>query len=571
MAKALQKPKSQDTSDFAKLLDEYTELKAGSIVKGTIVGFTSDDVIVEVGLKSEAHVPLREFGHDARNELKEGDIIDVYVERLDSRSGQTMLSREKARREEAWERLEKQSKAGEQVIGTIYNKVKGGFTVDLSGAVAFLPSSQLDVRPIRDIGALFGKPQPFAILKMDRKRGNIVVSRRAVLEGGSEESRDTNTSQFAEGQRVKGTVKNITDYGAFVDLGGIDGLLHVTDISWKRVGHPSEVLKVGQQIDVCITRVDSNNGRISLGMKQLESNPWEGLDSNITVNSKHKGKITSLTDYGAFVELPGGIEGLVHVSEMSWTKKNAHPSKLVNVGDEVDVMVIGIDADKRRLSLGIKQCQENPWANFAKSHKESDVLEGTINNITEFGLFVGITDQIDGMVHLSDLSWSESGEAAIKNYKKGDKVQVKILEINANNERVALGIKQLTDAPEGYDPTPAKKNQVVTVTVTKVDDKGLEVTLSSGQAGFIKKADLSRDRGDQRTDRFAVGERLDAKILAAPAKKGGAVNLSIKALEIEEERKAMAEFGSSDSGASLGDILGAALKKKEEKGKKSEE
>lgn len=561
------KTSKASAEDFAALLAEYPDLEEGSVVKGSIIKVTSDEAIVEVGSKSEGRISLREFSKAEREGgLKEGDIVDVYVERIDSRDGMTMLSREKARREEAWVRLEKEFKANNQVEGTIFGKVKGGFTVDLDGAVAFLPSSQLDVRPVRDTNVLFGEPQPYLILKMDRRRGNIVVSRRAILEEGQDANRAEIIDNLAEGQVLNGIVKNITDYGAFIDLGGIDGLVHVTDISWKRVNHPSEVLKVGQKIDVKIIKFDAESKRVSLGIKQLEENPWSEVISKFSVNSKHKGKVTSLTDYGAFVELEGGVEGLVHVSELSWTKKNVHPSKVLNAGDEVEVMILEIDTDKRRMSLGIKQCQDNPWNGFEKDHKVGDTLKGKINNITEFGLFVGMTAELDGMVHINDLSWEKPGDEVIKDYKKGDEVEVKILDIDAKAERVALGIKQLTAAPEGYDDTPIKKGDVITVTVAKTDDKGVEVRLSNGQVGFIKRSDLARDKGDQRPDRFAVDERVDAKVLSAP--KGKPVSLSIKAMEIEEERKAMAEYGSSDSGASLGDILGAALQEKQGKKEK---
>lgn len=555
---------NSDSKEFAALLNESMNTQAfeGNVVKGRIIEVQEDAVIIDVGLKSEGRVNLREFSTPGQDpEVRVGDIVEVYVDRMENREGETVLSREKARREEVWIDLEKASNKGERVTGVIFGRVKGGFTVDLGGAVAFLPGSQVDIRPVRDVTPLMGTPQPFQILKMDRQRGNIVVSRRAVLEESRDVARSDLLETIKEGSVVQGLVKNITDYGAFIDLGGVDGLLHVTDISWKRVNHPSEVLSVGQTVDVQVIRYNPDNGRISLGMKQLESDPWEGVSGRYASGSRHKGRITNITDYGAFVELENGIEGLVHVSEMSWTKKNVHPGKIVSTSQEIEVQVLEVDMEKRRISLGIKQCQENPWAGFGSRHKVDDVLEGEIRNITEFGLFVGIDDDIDGMVHLSDISWEDQSEDVLKNFKKGDTVKVKILDIDPDKERVALGMKQLTAEPEGAARGPAK-GAVVTGTVTEVTATGIEVSLADGQTGTIKKPDLSRERSEQRPDRFAVGEKVDAKVLSFDKKKNHAL-LSIKARELDEDKQALEQFGSTESGASLGDILGAALGKAE--------
>ena len=558
-----------ETFSFESLLnDSFKNVKSfiGSVVEGTVVGIDDEFVTVDVGLKSEGRIPLREFGvAGTKSEIKMGDKVEVFVERIENKEGEAGLSREKARREESWIVLEKQHKAAERVMGTIFGRVKGGFTVDLNGAVAFLPGSQVDIRPVRDITPLFGTPQPFLILKMDRQRGNIVVSRRAVLEESRAEARTELVSNLKEGQELQGVVKNITDYGAFIDLGGVDGLLHVTDISWKRINHPSEVLSVGQSIQVKIIRFNEESQRISLGMKQLESDPWANVEGKFKVGQRYKGRITNIADYGAFVELGDGIEGLVHVSEMSWTKKNVHPGKIVATSQEVDVQVLDIDLTKRRISLGLKQCTDNPWTKFAAERKAGDVLTGEIRNITEFGLFVAVGDQIDGMVHLSDLAWDQPGEEAIKAYKKGDNVEVKILEVDAEKERVSLGIKQLTGAdPMEEAMTGVSKGSTVTCTVTAITDKGIEVAVGDKLTGFIKKGDLSRERSEQRPDRFAVGEKVDAKVIKVE-RGSRKLDLSIKQREIDEDKAAMAEYGSSDSGASLGDILGAALKQKAKK------
>ncbi len=562
------------TENFADLFEESLAVQAGfqgSVVSGTVIHVDDDAVTIDVGLKSEGRVPLKEFGAgDEAGSLSNGDKIDVFVERYEDKDGLVRLSREKARREEAWTALEKMFKAEERVNGTIFGRVKGGFIVDLDGAVAFLPGSQVDIRPVRDIGPLMGNPQPFQILKMDRARNNIVVSRRAILEETRAEARSELIGQLSEGDVVDGVVKNITDYGAFVDLGGVDGLLHVTDIAWKRINHPSESLQVGETIKVKIIRFNSENQRISLGMKQLQDDPWKGVDARFPIKSRVKGRVTNITDYGAFVELESGVEGLVHVSEMSWTKKNVHPGKIVSTSQEVEVMVLDVDADKRRISLGLKQCGDNPWDSFLGTHTAGSEIEGEIKNITEFGLFVGLTEEIDGMVHLSDLSWDKSGEEAIKDYKKGDMIKAKVLDVDVVKERISLGVKQLTKDPfEGAASSGMKKGTVVTCTVTAITDGGIEVSVGEGLHGFIRKTELSRDRSEQRPDRYAAGEKVDAKITNVD-EKSRKLTLSIKALEAQEEKKAMAEYGSNSAGASLGDILGAALEEKKAAGSTDE-
>ena len=560
--------------NFAELLEESLEKQQsfeGTVAKGRIISIENDMVLVDVGLKSEGHVPLKEFispGEDS--DIKPGDEVDVFVERLENNNGEAMLSREKARREESWVLLEKSFSDEERVTGIIFGRVKGGFTVDLNGAVAFLPGSQVDIRPVRDISPLMGTPQPFQILKMDRKRGNIVVSRRAVLEESRAEERSKLISQLTEGQVLEGVVKNITDYGAFVDLGGVDGLLHVTDIAWRRVNHPSEVLQIGQSMKVQVIRFNAETQRISLGLKQLETDPWEGVEAKYPSGTKFTGRVTNITDYGAFVELEPGVEGLVHVSEMSWTKKNVHPGKIVSTSQEVEVMVLDADPDKRRISLGLKQCQENPWEGFQTKFTVGSEVEGEIKNITEFGLFIGLDGEIDGMAHLSDLSWNKSGEEALADFKKGDTVKAKVLDVDVEKERISLGIKQLTEDTVGAELEQLKKGAVVTCTISKIVDSGIEV-MANETPSFIRKGDLSRDRSEQRPDRFATGEKIDAKITQID-KSSRKLTLSIKALEVEEEKKAMKTYGSSDAGASLGDILGAAIQKKaDESGDKAAE
>jgi small subunit ribosomal protein S1 len=560
--------------DFASLLDESFKKSAsieGSVLKGHVVRIDDDFVLVDVGLKSEGRIPLKEFARGGRDiELSPGDRIDVFVERYEDRDGLIMLSRDKARREEAWNVLEEQYTKNTRVEGIIFGRVKGGFTVDLNGAVAFLPGSQVDIRPVRDITPLMGSPQAFQILKMDRARGNIVVSRRAVMEETRAHERSKLMEDLKEGQVLDGVVKNITDYGAFVDLGGVDGLLHVTDISWKRVNHPSEALSVGQQLKVQVIRFNPETQRISLGMKQLEADPWEGVAAKYPVGAKFTGRVTNITDYGAFVELEAGVEGLVHVSEMSWTKKNIHPGKIVSTSQEVEVMVLDVDQEKRRISLGLKQCLNNPWIAFKDKYPVGTQVEGEVKNITEFGLFVGLDGEIDGMVHLSDLSYAAEGEAALKEFTKGQMVKAKVLDVDVEKERISLGIKQLGEDPYAAAAGDLKKGQVVTCVVKSVTDNGIEVTVNDNLQGFIKRNELAKDRSEQRPDRFAVGEKVDARIIQIDPK-SHKLTLSIKAREVEEEKAAMAEFGSADSGASLGDILGAALKRKQENAKKDDE
>ncbi len=564
MAEAAVEPQTPAKESFAALLEESLGTipsLEGTVLKGTIVSMDSDSVMVDVGLKSEGRVALKEFSEAGKiPEMKVGDDVEVYLERMENKNGEAMISREKAKREEAWTQLEKAFNDNERVNGVIFGRVKGGFTVDLSGAVAFLPGSQVDIRPVRDVSPLMGTPQPFQILKMDRARGNIVVSRRAVLEETRAEQRSELVANLKEGQVLQGVVKNITDYGAFVDLGGVDGLLHVTDISWKRINHPTEALSIGQQVDVQVIRFNAETQRISLGMKQLEADPWEGVSAKYPMGAKFVGRVTNITDYGAFVELEPGIEGLVHVSEMSWTKKNIHPGKIVSTSQEVEVMVLDVDEQKRRISLGLKQCGSNPWDAFVENYPSGSEIEGEIKNITEFGLFVGLPGEIDGMVHLSDLDWNLSGEEAVKDYEKGAMVKVKVLDVDVDKERISLGIKQLSDDPFAGSTQNIKKGDVVTVTVHQITDGGIEVQLADGALGFIRKAELSRDRSEQRPDRFAVGEKVDAKITTIDGKTRK-ISLSIKQREAEEEKQAMADYGSTESGASLGDILGAALSK----------
>jgi len=549
---------------FAALLSESlgtTEQLEGTVVKGRVVSIDGDMVLIDVGLKAEGRVPLKEFGVPGQPaEMKAGDTVEVYLERMEDKNGEAVLSREKAKREEAWTLLEKAFQDQTRVTGVIFGRVKGGFTVDLSGAVAFLPGSQVDIRPVRDISPLLGTPQPFQILKMDRSRGNIVVSRRAVLEESRAEARSELVASLKEGQVLQGVVKNITDYGAFVDLGGVDGLLHVTDIAWRRISHPSEALQIGQTVTVQVIRFNPETQRISLGMKQLEADPWVGVEGKYPVNTRFKGRVTNITDYGAFVELEPGIEGLVHVSEMSWTKKNIHPGKIVSTSQEVEVMVLDVDPHKRRISLGLKQCLSNPWESFLESYGAGTELSGEIRNITEFGLFVGLPGEIDGMVHLSDLDWKRPGEEAIQEFKRGDQVKVKVLDVDVDKERISLGIKQLTSDPFEATTATLRRGDVVTCTVITVNENGIEVSVGENYEGFIRKSELSRDRSEQRPERFSVGEKVDAKVTQID-RSNRKITLSVKAREMEEEKQAMAEYGSSDSGASLGDILGAALKR----------
>src|SRR5512142_65202 len=558
--------------DFAALLNQSlggeNEAFEGKVVKGTVTGIENDMAVIDVGLKSEGRVPLREFAAPGQKaDLKIGDEVEVYVDRVENSAGEAMLSRDRARREAAWDKLEGEFSAGNRVEGVIFGRVKGGFTVDLGGAVAFLPGSQVDIRPVRDVQPLMDLPQPFQILKMDRRRGNIVVSRRAILEETRAEQRSGLIQTLTEGQVLDGVVKNITDYGAFVDLGGIDGLLHVTDISYKRVNHPSEVLNIGDTVKVQIIRINRDTQRISLGMKQLESDPWEGAGAKYPVGGVFRSRVTNITEYGAFVELEPGIEGLVHVSEMSWTKKNVHPGKIVSTSQEVDVKVLEVDEEKRRISLGLKQAQENPWAAFAEKHPVGSTVEGEVKNATEFGIFVGLEGDVDGMVHMSDIAWGVSVEEALQLHRKGEQVKAQVLDVDVEKERISLGMKQLEGGGAGAGTGGAasaaggvKKGDIVTVTVRAIQDPGLDVQVGDdGAIGFIKRGDLGRDRDEQRPERFQVGQKFDAMVTGFDRSKKP--NFSVKAMQIAEEKQQVAQYGSSDSGASLGDILGAALNK----------
>ena len=548
--------------EFEALLNESFEMDTpaeGSVVKGKVIAIEAGQAIIDVGYKMEGRVDLKEFADPGQPpEIAVGDTVEVFLDRVENTRGEASISRDKARREEAWDRLEKAYADEDRVDGAIFGRVKGGFTVDLGGAVAFLPGSQVDVRPVRDAGPLMGLKQPFQILKMDRRRGNIVVSRRAILEESRAEQRAEVIGNLTEGQAVDGVVKNITEYGAFVDLGGVDGLLHVTDMAWRRVNHPSEILAIGETVKVQVIKINKETHRISLGMKQLQDDPWDAVQAKFPLDSVHTGRVTNITDYGAFVELEPGVEGLVHVSEMSWTKKNVHPGKIVSNSQEVEVMVLEIDPTKRRVSLGLKQTMRNPWEVFAEDNPVGKEVEGEVKNITEFGLFIGLENDIDGMVHLSDLSWDERGEDAIQNYRKGDMVNAVVTEVDTDKERISLSVKALggdpfTDATDGV-----KRGSIITVAVTAIEDGGIEVE-HEGMKSFIRRSDLSRDRAEQRPERFQVGDKLDVRVTNIDAKTRR-LGLSIKAREIAEEKEAVQQYGSSDSGASLGDILGAALK-----------
>jgi small subunit ribosomal protein S1 len=553
--------------EFEALLNESFEIdtpEEGSVVKGKVIAIEAGQAIIDVGYKMEGRVELKEFANPGEApEIEVGDEVEVFLRQVENAKGEAVISHEMARREAAWDRLEAAYAEEEKVDGAIFGRVKGGFTVDLGGAVAFLPGSQVDVRPVRDAGPLMGLKQPFQILKMDRRRGNIVVSRRAILEESRAEQRAEVIGGLTEGQAVDGVVKNITEYGAFVDLGGVDGLLHVTDMAWRRVNHPSEIVTIGETIKVQVIKVNKETHRISLGLKQLQDDPWNAVEGKYPLDSDHKGRVTNITDYGAFVELEPGVEGLVHVSEMSWTKKNVHPGKIVSTSQEVDVKVLEIDPIKRRVSLGLKQTMRNPWEVFAETHPEGTPVEGEVKNITEFGLFVGLEGDIDGMVHLSDISWNERGEEAIQNFRKGDSVNAVVTEVDVEKERISLSIKGLDDSfTEATDGV--KRGSIITVEVTSIEDGGVEVEYE-GAKSFIRRSDLSRDRAEQRPERFGVGDKVDVRVTNVDAKTRR-LGLSIKAREIAEEKEAVQQYGSSDSGASLGDILGAALKSDDDGG-----
>ena len=555
--------KEEHIESFAELLEQSFakgKLSQGNVITGRVVRLENEFAIVDVGLKSEGRISRREFTMDGSADPRIGDEIDVYVERMEDKNGEIVLSRERALREALWIELEKSHQKNEQVVGQITQRVKGGFTVSVKGIVAFLPGSQLDIRPIRDIDHLMYIDQPFIIVKMDRPRGNIVVSRRAILEQSAGHGQRAELLEtLEEGHKVTGIVKNITDYGAFIDLGGIDGLLHVTDLSWRRVDHPSDILTIGSKIEAVVTRYNKETGRVSLGLKQLQNDPWHGVADSFKVGEKVKGKVTNIADFGAFVEIASGLEGLIYYTELTWTKKNVHPSKILNVGDEVETLVLDIDTEKRRISLGLKQCSDNPWEMFAKNHPIGTEIEGAVRSITEFGLFVGVGDTIDGMVHKDDISWEKSGDDAIAEFKKGDSVKAVIREVDVERGRVSLSMKHLEKDPFESTAREVKKGAIVTCTVTALQEGGIDVVTATGAQGFIRKADLSRDRGEQRVDRFAEGEKVDAIVLNVD-KNSRKVILSIKARELEEEKKAIAEYGGTGSGASLGDILGAAMR-----------
>ena len=557
--------KNATMEEFEALLNESLDMDTpdeGSVVKGKVIAIEAGQAIIDVGYKMEGRVELKEFANPGEApDIAVGDEVEVFLDRVENSRGEASISRDKARREAAWDTLEKAYADDARVEGAIFGRVKGGFTVDLGGAVAFLPGSQVDVRPVRDAGPLMGLKQPFQILKMDRRRGNIVVSRRAILEESRAEQRAEVISNISEGDAVDGVVKNITEYGAFVDLGGVDGLLHVTDMAWRRVNHPSEIVTIGETVKVQIIKINKETHRISLGMKQLQEDPWDAVEAAYPLNSVHQGRVTNITDYGAFVELEAGVEGLVHVSEMSWTKKNVHPGKIVSTSQEVDVMVLEIDSAKRRVSLGLKQTQRNPWEVFAETYPVNTPVEGEVKNITEFGLFVGLDNDIDGMVHLSDLSWDERGEDAIQNYRKGDTVNAVVTEVDVEKERISLSVKALDDSFSDV-VDGVKRGSIVTVVVTSIEDGGVEVEYE-GMKSFIRRSDLSRDRAEQRPERFSVGDKVDVRVTNVDSKTRR-LGLSIQAREIAEEKEAVQQYGSSASGASLGDILGAALKNDDE-------
>ncbi|MDC3023994.1 30S ribosomal protein S1 [Alphaproteobacteria bacterium] len=565
--------KNKKAENFAELLEEsFTKevKKVGSLVRGRVVAIEKEAAIVDIGFKSEGRVPLKEFTPPDKKPAI-GDTVEVFFEQAENKFGDAVLSRERAKREAAWTLMEKALNKKEQVKGFIVSRVKGGFSVDLSDVIAFLPGSQVDVKVIKDNSYLLGTNQIFHILKMDRKRGNIVVSRRSVLEEGRAEAKKELVSNITEGQVMEGVVKNITDYGAFVDLGDIDGLLHVTDISWKRISHPSEVLKVGQKITVKLIKYNNETQRLSLGIKQLHDDPWKGASDKFKVGNTYKGVITNIADYGAFVEIDKGIEGLVHVSEMSWNKKQTNPFKMVTSGKEVEVVILDFDEEKRRLSLGMKQTTQNPWNNISERFSAGSEHEGEVANITEFGLFIKLTNEVDGLIHVNDLSWEEKPEEAVKKYKKGDTLKYKVLEIDAEKERIALGIKQLEKDPFSEAlKNNIKTGKIVTCVIENVLDTGLEVLVDGKFSGFIKRTGLSRDKDEQKSSRFAKGEKVDAMITSIDSNSRKLI-LSIKAMELEDEKQAMKDYGSADSGASLGDILGAALEAKTDKTDKKKE
>ena len=551
------------TENFAQLFEESlqeVETRPGAIVKGTIVAIQKDLVLVDAGLKSESAIPAEQFMNASGElEIKVGDVVDVALDAVEDGFGETILSREKAKRFEAWLQLEKAYENEETVTGVINGKVKGGFTVELNGVRAFLPGSLVDVRPVRDTLHLENKELEFKVIKLDQKRNNVVVSRRAVIESENSAERDQLLENLQEGMEVKGIVKNLTDYGAFVDLGGVDGLLHITDMAWKRVKHPSEIVNVGDEITVKVLKFDRERTRVSLGLKQLGEDPWSDIATRYPEGARLTGRVTNLTDYGCFVEIEEGVEGLVHVSEMDWTNKNIHPSKVVNVGDVVEVMVLDIDEERRRISLGLKQCKPNPWEEFAKSFQKGDKVSGKIKSITDFGIFIGLDGGIDGLVHLSDISWNVAGEEAVREYKKGDEIAAVVLQVDAERERISLGVKQISEDPVNNYLTATKKGAIVTGTITEVDAKGATVELAEGVEGYIRVADISRDRVEDASDVLKAGETVEARFMGVD-RKNRVLSLSIKAKDEAEEKAAVESVNNQQDDSAFGNAMAEAFK-----------
>ncbi len=548
---------------FAELFEESlkkTEMKPGALVTGEVVAIDNDYVIVNAGLKSEGEIPLEQFANDG--DLKVGDKVEVALDTIEDGYGSTRLSREKAKRAAAWIRLDKSFDADETVTGTIIDKVKGGFTVELGDIRAFLPGSLVDVRPVRDSTYLEGKELEFKVIKLDQKRNNVVVSRRAVVEIENSAEREQLLENLEEGQTVKGIVKNLTDYGAFIDLGGVDGLLHITDMAWKRVKHPSEIVSIGDEIDVKVLKFDRERSRVSLGLKQTGDDPWLAIKERYAEGTRLKGKVTNLADYGCFVEIEEGVEGLVHVSEMDWTNKNIHPSKVCNVGDEVEVMVLDIDPERRRISLGMKQCSQNPWEVFSATHNKGDKVKGNIKSITDFGIFIGLEGGIDGLIHLSDISWNSTGEDEITNFKKGDELEAVVLAVDPERERISLGVKQMDQDPFSTYVAANPKGSVVKGTVKEVDARGAVIELAEGVDAYLRVSELSRERVEDASTVLKVGDEVEAKFIGVD-RKSRVINLSIKAKDVAEEAEVMQEYTDGGSATtSLGDLLKDQLSKK---------
>ncbi|WP_333710386.1 30S ribosomal protein S1 [Pluralibacter gergoviae] len=551
------------TESFAQLFEESLkeiETRPGSIVRGVVVAIDKDVVLVDAGLKSESAIPAEQFKNAAGElEIQVGDEVDVALDAVEDGFGETLLSREKAKRHEAWITLEKAYEDAETVTGVINGKVKGGFTVELNGIRAFLPGSLVDVRPVRDTLHLEGKELEFKVIKLDQKRNNVVVSRRAVIESENSAERDQLLENLQEGMEVKGIVKNLTDYGAFVDLGGVDGLLHITDMAWKRVKHPSEIVNVGDEINVKVLKFDRERTRVSLGLKQLGEDPWVAIAKRYPEGTKLTGRVTNLTDYGCFVEIEEGVEGLVHVSEMDWTNKNIHPSKVVNVGDVVEVMVLDIDEERRRISLGLKQCKSNPWQQFAETHNKGDRVEGKIKSITDFGIFIGLDGGIDGLVHLSDISWNVAGEEAVREYKKGDEIAAVVLQVDAERERISLGVKQLAEDPFNNWVALNKKGTIVNGKVTAVDAKGATVELADGVEGYLRASEASRDRVEDATLVLSVGDDVEAKFTGVD-RKNRAISLSVRAKDEADEKDAIASVNNKQEDGNFSNAMAEAFK-----------